>query len=156
MSISFRVETLITGFFHLLWLTLLALFLLGESPDVILIFLAKVESGTAIFLFAVIVGVSFYLGTLAEHLLIVFNYWRKNEEGRNKIIESFRGTPAEIYGNKSFFLSAFSGLVILMVLLLLESSNGKWAISIIGIPLSLVTLIPVCFWKHMTNIKLKK
>jgi hypothetical protein len=152
-----RIEILFAGITHFLWITLLALCILGESPDIILKFLTKVESGTAVFLFAIIVSVCFFLGTIAENFLIALNYFRKNEKGREKILKLFTGTPGEIWGAKIFFLSSFSGLLIIITLLLLsdkiESFNAKWAIFVVGMILELATFTSFLFWYNLERRK---
>ena len=156
----FRIEILIAGFSHLLGLTLLGIYFSGESPYSILIFLSNLKSETAVFLLTIIAGISFFLGTLAEHSLIVLNYCLNNKEGKKKIIESYKGTPEGIWTSKIFFLSmTISGLFLIIGLLLLDnkfkSYNVYWTIFIIGILIELVTFISFLFWRQVSKIKLK-
>jgi hypothetical protein len=85
----FQFEILVAGFSHLLWLTLLALFILGIPPNHIPEFFMKVEAGTAVILVALIGGASFFLGVLAEHFLVCVSYIKKDKNGREKKIASY-------------------------------------------------------------------
>jgi hypothetical protein len=153
-----HIETLFSGGIHLVWLTLLTICILGEAPDIIFNILFNLESGTAVFLFAIVFALSFFLGRVAEHFIVALNYFRKNEKGKSKTAELFEGEPAEIWGNKIFSFSTLIGLLILVIMLLstTESWNTKRAILIIGGILILATFISFLFWfnfnRRLSNI----
>ena len=76
MSIkSLRIETVFSGGIHLIWITLFLLCLLGESPETILCYLSKIQSGMAVILVTILFSLSFFLGRISEHLLIAYNYY---------------------------------------------------------------------------------
>ncbi len=108
MSIKpLRIEILFAGFTHLVWLTLLALCISKVSPVLIINYLAEIESGTALFLYAIIISVSFFLGTIAENFVVAINYFLKNEEKRNQSRKLFKSTQLKIGALKVFSLVLF-------------------------------------------------
>jgi hypothetical protein len=151
-----RIEILFAGFIHLLWLTLLAFFISGESPLKMMNFLTTIGSGTALFLYAIIISVSFFLGTVAENFVIALNYLRKNKEQRNQSIKLLESSRSENWGSKSFFFSSSAGLLFLIVMLVfsnyIESCSVKWAITVIGVILLLGTVSSLCYWRHVEKI----
>ena len=148
-----RVEILFAGLTHLVWLTLLAFCISGESPIIIINFLKTIESGTALFLYAIIISISFFLGTIAENFVIAINYFRKNEEQRNQSRELFKSSPDANWGAKSFFFSSFGGLLFILIILMfsnyIDSCNVKWAILVVGVILLIGTLSSLLYWRHM-------
>ena len=157
MSIkALNIETVFSGFIHLLWSTLLTLIILGESPSIVLNFFDKIESGPSVLLIAVAFSMSFFLGRIAEHFFIALNFCRKNKDDKEKKIKSFAGnneTKGEIWGNKMFFFSSLVGLLILGFLLyiLTESWNAKVAIIVIGGMLITATVVSTLYWKYLDN-----
>jgi len=154
MSIKpLRIEILFAGFIHLVWLTLLAFFISGESPVIIINFLKTIGSGTALFLYAIIISVSFFLGTLAENFVTAINYFRKNEGQRNLSRKLFKSSASENWGAKSFFFSSFLGLLLILLVLMLsnyvDSCNVKLAILVLGVLLLIGTFISLLYWIHM-------
>lgn len=149
----FQFEILVAGFSHLLWLTLLAYFILGLPPNQIIDFLIKVEAGTAVILVALIGGVSFFLGVLAEHILVWVSYLKMNKNGRKKKIDFYCDQSCLVWGAKSFFRSmAFAIAGIIILLLLLDKSQSCkyfWTIVIIGLLIESATIISWLFWKHI-------
>ena len=91
MSIkSLRIETVFSGGIHLIWITLFLLCLLGESPETILCYLSKIQSGMAVILVTILFSLSFFLGRISEHLLIAYNYYcRKRKVGKLRTIIFF-------------------------------------------------------------------
>jgi hypothetical protein len=156
MSIKeLNIETVFSGSIHLLWLTLFTLILLGRSPDILFSYLSEIQSGTAVFLVAVFFSLSFFFGRVAEHVLIAFNYYcRKGEIGKTKMIISFAGDPVEAWGNKIFSINSFAGLILLVTVMLTlsvinETFNLILPIILIGVPLSLATLVSYCYWQNL-------
>jgi len=151
MSIKpLHIETVFSGFIHLIWITLLTLCFLGESPAIILNFLEKIGSGTAVFLIAVAFSLSFFLGRIAEHLIIGVNYFIQKDK-RQKYVDSFEGTKGEIWGNKIFSLSSFCGLSGLMIILFIMIES--WKILIRGVILIFITLISFLYWYNFAKRK---
>jgi O-antigen/teichoic acid export membrane protein len=162
MSIkALNIETVFSGLIHLVWLTLLTLCILGKSPDVVFCYLEQVESGTAVILIAILFSVSFFLGRMAEHLIIALNYFRKNEKDREKSLELYKDNQGEIWGNKIFSVSSFCAilLVVLFLLLLPTASKVRLAILILGLILLSTTIISSIYWynfeKRKTNSERK-
>ena len=79
-----RIEILIAGFSHLLWMTFLALCILGKSTDVIFSSISAIKPGTAIIFSAIIIGVSYYLGMLAEHSGSTLIYFFRDEHKKSE------------------------------------------------------------------------
>jgi hypothetical protein len=125
---QFKPEILIAGFAHLLWITLLALWMLGKSPDIVICFFSNITSGTAILIGSLIIGISFFLGVLAEHFLIIISYWFMNDENKNKQIAKFK--PDEAWQSKSFFRSMFFASACIIILLIIMvpkvNFNNEW------------------------------
>ena len=148
-----RIEILFAGLTHLVWLTLLAFCISGESPLLIINFLTKMESGTALFFYAIIISVSFFLGTIAENFVVAINYFRKNEEQRIQSRKLFKSSPAENWGAKIFFFSSLWGLLLILLMLLfsnyIDSCKVKWAILVLGVILLIETLSSLLYWHHM-------
>jgi hypothetical protein len=143
-----QIETVFAGFIHLIWITLLTFYVLGKSPEVIYCYLRQVESGTAVILVAVLFSVSFFLGRMAEHLIIAINYFRKNEKEREKILELYKDNPGEIWGNKIFSVSSFCALLFAVIILLVLPATFKerLAILILGLILLSTTFISSFYW----------
>ncbi|MEJ2616029.1 MAG: hypothetical protein P8Z35_13810, partial [Ignavibacteriaceae bacterium] len=139
-----RIEILFTGLVHLVWLTLLAFCISGESPRILINFLTKIESGAALFLYAIIISISFYLGTIAENFVIAINYFRKNKEQKSQSIKLLKINSTGIWGAKSFFFSSFWGILFVLFLLMfsnyIDSYKVKLAILVLGILLLIATL----------------
>lgn len=150
----FNFEILVTGFSHLLWLTLFTLLLLGISPSKIIDSLSKIGSGTAVVLIALIGGVSFYLGFLAQDFLIFLSYLF-NKRGRKNRIYSYRSEKDKIWNNKSFFRSMAFAIVGILIFLLsmgfFNSESYKYflAIIVIGFIVESTTIIAWLYWKHI-------
>ena len=148
-----RIEILFAGLTHLVWLTLLAFCISGESPVEVINFITKIGSGTALFLYAVIVSVSFFLGTIAENFVIALNYFRKNEEQKNRTRELFKSSAGENWGAKSFFFSISWGLLFILLILIfsnyIASCYVKLAILVLGIILLIGTISSLLFWNHI-------
>jgi len=153
-TIQFSPEILVAGFSHFVWFTLLVFWLLGVSPRSSLNFISTIAPGTAIVLIAVISGISFFLGTLAEQMLIVVSYVCKKKEDRKSILDlskkcknnnELSNALDKAWSAKSFFRSiSFAGFVILVLLLILDSkyeSSNHWStIIIISIILESATI----------------
>jgi hypothetical protein len=148
-----RIEILFAGLTHLVWLTLLALCISKESPVLIINYLAEIESGTALFLYAIIISVSFFLGTIAENFVVAINYFLKNGEKRNQSRKLFKSTPAENWGAKSFFFSSFWGLLFILLLLMfsnyIDSCDVKLAILVLGVILLIGIISSLLYWYNM-------
>ena len=159
---SLYIETVFAGLIHLIWITLLTLYILGKSPQVIFCYLSQVESGTAVILLAIIFSVSFFLGRIAEHFLIAANYLFSKKKTRQAYINDFKGDTNEIWGNKIFSLNSFVGLLFVGLLLLrLVKSEEEWnVILIIGGMLWLGTLCSfiywLCFGKKIKEVKVNQ
>jgi len=151
------IETVFTGFIHLIWITLLTLCILGKSPEVIFCYLSQVESGTAVILLAISFSVSFFIGRIAEHFIIAVKYLFSTNATRQTYVNDFKGTTSDIWGNKIFFLSSFVGLlfVVLLLLSLLKSEEEQNVTSIIGGILCLGTLCSFIYWLCLGK-KIKK
>jgi hypothetical protein len=130
----FNIEYPIAGFSHLLWLTLLALWLLDIPLTNLISFLTSIESGTAVILVATLGGISFFLGFLAEHFLVWGSYLINKKE-RGEKIDSYRNQVKMTWSAKSFFRSmAFAILGIaffLLVWIKFEISKYYWAIIVV-------------------------
>ena len=153
---SMRIETVFSGFIHLAWLALLCLIIIGESPIKILNSLFTIDSGMAVLLTPLLFSLSFFLGRVAEHFFIAINFCRKNKVDKEKKVKSFTGkekTKAEIWGNKIFFFSSSSGLIILVPLLYQcqESWNIKLAILVLGGILIIATIVSTLYWRYLDN-----
>ena len=150
-----RIEILFAGLTHLVWLTLLAIFISGQSPVILINFFTIIESGAALFLYAVIISVAFFLGTIAENFVIAMNYFRKKEEQRNKSRKLFESSRVKNWSAKSFFFSSFWGLLFILLILMfsnyIDSSNVKWAILVLGVILLMGTFVSLLYWHHMEN-----
>jgi uncharacterized membrane protein YkgB len=157
MSIKpLHIETVFSGFIHLLWSTLLTLFILGKFPSIILNFLDTIGSGTAVLLIAVAFSLSFFLGRIAEHFFIALNFCRKNKNDKEDKVKKLADnieTKGEIWGNKIFFFSTSVGLIILGFLLyiLTEAWNVKLAIIVIDGMLTMTTVISTIYWYYLDN-----
>ncbi len=151
----FRIQILVEGFSHLLWLILLALYMLEIPPQEFLELLSKIKPGTVVLLGAIIIGASFFLGTLAENLLIALSYFFKKKTERKNTLnlpDDLSGV-AWAWGVKSFFRSlAVSGAIIIVLILCLdnkyESSSHWWTIITIGIILESGTVACWLFLKY--------
>lgn len=143
-----HIETVFAGFIHLIWITILTLCVLGISPEVIFCYLTQIESGTAVILLAVLFSVSFFLGRMAEHLIIAINYFRRNEKEREKILELYKDNPGEIWGNKIFSVSSFCAILFAVIILLVlpTSCKVRLAILILGLILLSTTFISSIYW----------
>lgn len=150
----FNIEILVAGFSHLVWLTLLALLLLGISPTNIVEPLSKIGSGTAVVLVALIGGVSFYLGFLAQAFLIFVSFLINKKERKNKIY-SYLKEKDKVWNNKNFFRSmAFAIFGIMIFLLIMGSYNYEsfrylLAIIVIGIITESATVMSWLYWKYI-------
>ena len=144
------IETVFSGFIHLVWITLLTLCALDLSPVIIINFLEEVGSGTAVFLIAVIFSISFFLGRMAEHFIIALNYFI-HKDRRPKYVDTFGGTHGEIWGNKIFALSSCLGLLVLVAILIIVT--GFWKILFIGAILIAATFISFIYWYNFEKRK---
>jgi O-antigen/teichoic acid export membrane protein len=155
-----HTETIIAGGVHLIWITLLAICLLGDSPNLILNFLAEIESGTAIFLVAIIFFVAFFLGRIGEHFLIALNYFRKGKKGKEKSIELFKGkmNSGDIWSNKMFTLNSTIGILGLIIMICLSNvpMEAKSTSLIIGIILLIATVCACAYWSNLEKILISK
>ena len=154
MSIKpLRIEILFAGFIHLVWLTLLAFFILGKSPVIIINFLNNDWIWNSIISLCYNHFSFIFLGTLAENFVIAINYFRKNEGQRNLSRKLFKSSAAENWGAKSFFFSSFLGLLLILLILMLsnyvDSCNVKLAILVLGVLLLIGTFISLLYWIHM-------
>lgn len=148
MSIKpLRLETIFSGGIHLLWLTLLTLKILGESPDIILSYLSQMGSGTAVFLIALLFSFAFFIGRIAEHFLSALNYLCKPDE-RQEYANAFEGSKGGAWANKIFSLSATVGLLFFGICLWIVSDSGniKIAILVIGLILLTGTISSFLYW----------
>jgi hypothetical protein len=143
-----HIETVFAGFIHLIWITILTLCVLGISTEVIFCYLTQIESGTAVILLAILFSVSFFLGRMAEHLIIAINYFRRNEKEREKILELYKDNPGEIWGNKIFSVSSFCAILFAVIILLVlpTSCKVRLAILILGLILLSTTFISSIYW----------
>jgi len=143
-----RIETVFSGGIHLIWLTLLVLYFLNRSPDVIFNFLSKIEPGTSVFLLAVLFSVAFFIGRIAENFLGAINYLKSDDEKRQSLANNFIGEAGVIWGNKSFSLSSLFGLIISTIMLCIqaESENARLAILVVGFILIIATASSFCYW----------
>ena len=152
---QFRIEILIAGFSHLLWMTFLAILILGKSTDMIFCFISDTETGIGVILSAIIVGVSYYLGMLAEHSLSTIIYFCGDEDKRARIIGDHKGNSHEIYANKIFFLSMAVAIPLIVILLLLinrfEYCSLSFTILIIGTILEFGNVISTIYWVIITR-----
>ena len=144
------IETVFSGFIHLVWITLLTLCALDLSPVIIINFLEDVGSGTAVILIAVIFSISFFLGRMAEHFIIALNYFIRKDR-RQGYVDTFGGTHGEIWGNKIFSLSACIGLLVLVAILIIVT--GFWKILFIGAILIVATFISFIYWYNFEKRK---
>lgn len=151
----FRIEIVITGFSHLIWMTLLSLLILQQSPYIILNFLSTIQSGSAIIITTLIICVSYFLGILAEHFGSSIIYFIGDEEKKRLIANSFKGKPDEVYANKIFFLSMSFAIPFISIFLLLNSNfdncNRIWAIIINAISIEFGNVMSTFYWVKITR-----
>ncbi len=149
----FRIEILIAGFFHLIWMTFLALCIMGKSADVIYCFITTMQSGSALVFSPILIGVSYYLGILAEHFISAIIYFFGD---KNKIINNYKGSPDEVYANKIFFVSLSIAVAIVIYVLLINTFNCCklfWVILVIGGIIELGNVISAIYWIDITKRK---
>jgi hypothetical protein len=155
MSIKpLHIETIFADAIHLLWLILLALCLLGKSPDIIFTYLSKIESGTAVFLIAVSFSVAFFIGRIAEDFLSVVNYFFR-KKNRQEYTNNFKGTTGEIWANKIFALNASIGLLFFVTALVIvsEGNNIRKTIIVMGLILLIGTVSSFLYWYNFGKRK---
>jgi hypothetical protein len=149
------LETLISGFSHLVWLIMFILLLADMDATKFNILYATINTisvGVAAILASFIFGLSFFLGSLANRILsdilslfsdpldqTILNNARENNKAAAFAYDSS-------WLNKNFFLSmAIAGLLILILSLTLNckymSENNSAIILIIGLPIVCATII---------------
>jgi hypothetical protein len=153
-TLQVRPEILVVGFSHLIWLTLLTLDMLGVAPCDSKDFILKIEPGLAVVLISLAVGVSFFLGTLSEHIMIVCSHCMMGKRKRIKKLIFYKDNPYLIWGAKSFFRSmSLSGLGIIIILLILDnkysSDSHYYTMLTIGGILEVITFITCLFWNYI-------
>jgi len=153
---ALNIETVFSGFIHLLWITLLTIWILNVSPAFILIYLNNIGSGTSVLLIAVAFSLSFFFGRTAEHFFVAINFSRKGrifKDNKVSALANNQGIKGEIWANKIFFFSSSIGLLFLGFLLyiLTESWNAKLAIIVIGGILITATVVSTLYWKYLDN-----
>ena len=128
----FRIEIVIAGFSHLLWMTFLSLLILEKSPNIIFNYLSTIQSGSAVGLSTLVICISYFLGMLAEHFGSSLIYFLRDEGKKELIISQFKDKPDEVYANKIFFLSMSFAIPIIAICLLLinnfDNCNLFWTI----------------------------
>jgi hypothetical protein len=150
MSIkSLSIETVFPGGIHLLWLTLLALDILGKSPYDFFKQVLKIDAGTMVLLIAVLFSVSFFLGRISEGCISGLIYLKKKDK-RQKFVEDFvkNSNPGNVWANKMFALSSSIGIIILVMILLtqVDKSNEIYATVVIGSILIIGAVITFLYW----------
>jgi hypothetical protein len=149
------LETLISGFSHLVWL-IMFIILLSEMDatkfNILFATINTISVGVAAILASIIFGSSFFLGSLANRILSdilsLFND-PPDQATLNKARENNKSAALAYdlsWLNKNFFLSmAVAGLFILILSLLLDrkymSENNSAIILIIGLPIVCTTII---------------
>ena len=143
-----NIETILSGFIHLIWMTLLTLFILGESPEKTINFVANISAGTAALVLAFIFAFSFFLGRIFEHFIIALNYFRKSSDEKKKHVELFKENSEETWGNKIFSFSSFCGLLFFGIIfcILINPLDAKWPVLLINLLLLIVTLTSTIYW----------
>jgi hypothetical protein len=149
----FQFEIIVAGFSHLIWLTLLAFMIQGSPPNKILDYFFALQAGTSVILIAIVGGISYFLGVLAESFFIWISFLKMDEQRRKKKINKYRSKSNYIWNGKSFFRSmAFAICGILLFLLLLDKSQSSkycCTIVVIGLIIESITIICWLFWKYI-------
>jgi hypothetical protein len=127
-------ERIISGFFHLSWLVLLAFIILKIPPEYVLDFIRVVSAGSAAIILSIIVGASFFLGNLSDRIITdcIAVYCKRKKIVQmpiSEVIQLRAVNPEKIidlkssYGDKAFFRSIFFAGILLIVLSLLWNYN---------------------------------
>ena len=137
-----RIEILFTGLLQIISITLLGFMIADKSIEDIFLFLGRIGSGTSIFLYALLVTISFFLGTIFENSVSAFICLKTKRKPDTERIE--------IWKAKSFFAASFLWVLVILLLLMIsqdiESCKAKLAILIIGIILLIETLSSYPYW----------
>jgi hypothetical protein len=156
------IETLISGFSHLIWLLMFILWLSDMNATKfsdLYTTTITISVGATALIASVIFGISFFLGSLANRILSdILSLFSKPLEqsilnkAREKNKEaSFAADSSWL--NKHFFLSmSSSGLLIFVLSLLLDckymSSTHSTIILIVGFPIVCATIIAFFTQRH--------
>ncbi len=149
------LETLISGFSHLIWLIMVVLLLSDMDStkfDTLYTTINNISVGIAAILASVIFGVSFFLGSLSNRILSDILSLFSDPIEQTKLNKAHENNLAAAHAydlswlNKNFFLSmSISGMLILILSLLLSckyiSGNNSAIILIIGLPIVCATII---------------
>lgn len=153
-------EVVIAGFCHLVWLMLLVSLIINPKPIALQTFIAGISGisgGAAALLGTALIGASFFLGTLANHLLthlsIGIAKCLGNEPHDDKSLDEKRDNNRELIRSfetkcvgKSLFRSVYVAGIFIIALSLcwsskLGSTNAKWTIIIVGSLLGIASLV---------------
>jgi uncharacterized membrane protein len=145
-------EIIVSGFLHLVWLTLLTLLLFGVEEGTIITFFNGLSAGTGTIMVTLAVGASFLMGRVANRLLTDVSGLVKKPPKESELLDALQKNQAIIevlearWASKILYRSVSVSIPLIVGFLLIWTCNSLTkratiAILIIGLLLEGVFLI---------------
>jgi hypothetical protein len=159
-------ERIISGFIHLIWLSITIFILLGITPIQFAAYLKDINGGLAALLVSIIVGASFLFGNLFDRIItdqvkVWSGRYGITPKPISEIIDLPKVSSEDIldlrntYTDKAFFRSVGSaGIAIVLVSLLWNGLNGSYTNTYLCI-LIIGLFLEVAIWRIVLVLKKK-